>query len=289
MTFTPTPCPQATPELLLVDPIPSVTQRDLLIITVRIGNGEKVAVSGEAGTFEAEGNFSLNNPAQIAVKLAPDTTNHLTVTATVKQVKNANGCLYDSYSLTTRAARDGSPLEIVQQMPTATPTLTPIVPTNTPTSTATFTPTLTAIPSTDTPIPPTTAPTIAPTVPPTAAPTAVAEVVPGRMPYTNNMESPNALDGWQYDKSAWRIQNDSGNLVLIGSGDLTKPAVIMAKSPEWQDPAAQNLLFSASINLESPSSTARVIFRYTEDAGYYVLELNATQVITQARPSHPPD
>ncbi|MCC7448617.1 MAG: protein kinase [Anaerolineae bacterium] len=295
-TFTPTPCPQPTPELLLVDPIPSITQRDSLIITVRIGNGEKVEVSSEAGTFEATGNYSLNNPAQIAVKLAPDTTNHLTVVATVKQVKNANGCIYDSYTLTTRAARDGSPLEIVQQTPTATPTFTPTIPTSTPTSTPTYTRTFTPIPPTDTPVPTLThtpvpptntavPPTTAPTVPPTAAPTAVAEIAPGRMPYTNNMESPNALDGWQYDKSAWRIQNDSGNLVLIGSGDLNKPAVVMAKSPEWQDAAAQNILFSTSINLESPSSTARVIFRYTEGAGYYVLELSGTQMALKRGPA----
>ena len=66
---TPTPtqgmCPQATPELLSVAPVSSPTDELTQTITVYIGNGERVEVVSEAGTFTAEGSFSRENPARV--------------------------------------------------------------------------------------------------------------------------------------------------------------------------------------------------------------------------------
>jgi len=48
------------------------------------------------------------------------------------------------------------------------------------------------------------------------------------MPYVNDLESANALDGWDYDHSVWGQKADSGNMAMVGSGDFHSLAVILA-------------------------------------------------------------
>jgi hypothetical protein len=109
---TATPCPQATPELLAVDPVTSPTDRLSQTITVRMGNTEVVTVTAESGVFTGVG-----SPAQVEVVLLPDTTHHLYVVAQVKEITRSDGCVYGGYTLQTRRDRDGAPLVIQQGRP----------------------------------------------------------------------------------------------------------------------------------------------------------------------------
>ncbi|MHB8626076.1 MAG: protein kinase domain-containing protein [Aggregatilineales bacterium] len=178
---------------------------------------------------------------------------------------------------------------------TSTNTATPILPTasHTPTNTATPIPaTVTHTPSnTPTPIPPTATntpsptptqpPTLPPTTPPPVTPPTEPPVVqptkgpPGQMPYVNDMESPTALKDWNIDPSVWKLIPDSGNTALVGSGGLTKPAVVLGEAnpaPEWADASVRSLVVSVNVSLDSNSSGGRIIFR-DSDKGYYVLEI----------------
>lgn len=156
---------------------------------------------------------------------------------------------------------------------THTPTLVPPTATHTPSFTPTPTSTQTA-----TPLPPTTAaPTSPPPVtPPTESPVLQPTQAPaGQMPYINDMESSNALKDWDADSSVWKLLPDSGNTSLVGSGGLTKPAVVLGKAnpaPEWADASVRNLVISVNISLDNNASGGRVIFR-NSSAGYYVLEI----------------
>ena len=129
-TFTITPtatfCPRPTPEPLWVEPVISPTHGTLQVIIVRIGHGDSVTVSSEAGTSTLTGNFSTMNPALVTVPLLSDTTHHLTVSAHVEPVTGPGGCVYGNYTLTTRVDRLGAPLTIVQTtLSTHTPSPTP--------------------------------------------------------------------------------------------------------------------------------------------------------------------
>ena len=106
-------CPQATPELLSVDPVISPTDELTQGITVYIGNGERVDVVSEAGTFTAEGSFSRENPARVTVTLLPQAANHLEVIAHVRTISEGD-CTYGGYSLRTTVDLHGAPLTIVQ-------------------------------------------------------------------------------------------------------------------------------------------------------------------------------
>jgi len=114
---TPTPtqgmCPQATPELLSVDSVISPTDELAQEITVYIGNGERVDVVSEAGTFTAEGSFSRENPACVTVTLLPQVANHLEVIAYVRTISQGE-CTYGGYSLRTTVDLHGAPLTIIQ-------------------------------------------------------------------------------------------------------------------------------------------------------------------------------
>jgi serine protease len=125
-TITPTPtlCPQATPEPLQVEPVTSPTNQTSQVITVRIGNGDSVTVTGESGSFTVTGNFSVSNPALVTVPLLANTTHHLTVSAHVRSTTGPNGCVYGNYTLTTTNDRLGAPLTIVQSTGSVTPTAT---------------------------------------------------------------------------------------------------------------------------------------------------------------------
>ena len=104
------PCPQATPELLEVEPVTSPTEALSQTVVVHMGNMEAVTVAVESGVFTAPGGL-------VAVDLLPNTTHHLEVTAKVKQVTDSHGCTYGGYTLSTTRDRIGAPLVIVQGRP----------------------------------------------------------------------------------------------------------------------------------------------------------------------------
>jgi hypothetical protein len=109
---TATPCPQATPELLAVDPVASPTGDLSQTITVHMGNTEIVTITAESGVFTGAG-----SPTQVEVDLLPDTSHHLEVVAKVREVRQSNGCVYGGYVLQTRRDRNGAPLLIQQGQP----------------------------------------------------------------------------------------------------------------------------------------------------------------------------
>jgi hypothetical protein len=116
-TATPTQlfCPQATLEPFWVEPVHSPTNRHTQTITVGIGNGVAVAVFAESGTFTTTGDFnSYGRPALVDIGLLSNITHHLTVSATVRQVVNRDGCVYGGYSLITTRDRNNNPLQIAQ-------------------------------------------------------------------------------------------------------------------------------------------------------------------------------
>jgi hypothetical protein len=114
-TSTPTLCPLATPEPFWVEPVHSPTNRHTQTITVSIGNGEAVAVFAESGTFTTTGDFNVyNNPALVDIGLLSNITHHLTVSATVRQQVNPDGCIYGGYSMITTRDRNNNPLQIAQ-------------------------------------------------------------------------------------------------------------------------------------------------------------------------------
>ncbi len=168
-----TGCPQATAEPFSVEPVPPTTTQLSVVVVVHVGNGQSVTVTSESGSFAATGNFQVGAPVQVTVNLLPNVTHHLTVSATVKQVTSAGGCVSGGYTLTTDKDQNGQPLVIVQQSATPvganpTATLTLVGPTNTGAPSATHTPappTATPVPPPNTPVPPAATP-----VPPTATP-----------------------------------------------------------------------------------------------------------------------
>jgi hypothetical protein len=111
----PTLCPQATPELLAVEPVTSPTILLSQVVTVHIGNGEAVTVTAESGTFTTTGSFgAFSSPALVDVALINNITHHLSVKARVRIV-NVGGCQYGGYTLSTVQDRFGAPLTIVQE------------------------------------------------------------------------------------------------------------------------------------------------------------------------------
>jgi hypothetical protein len=100
-TITPTYCPRPTHEPFSVEPVSSPTNETSQVITVYIGNGDWVTVSGESGTYTVTGNFSSMHPALVNVSLLPNTTHHLTVSAHVRSVTNPGACTYGNYTLKT--------------------------------------------------------------------------------------------------------------------------------------------------------------------------------------------
>lgn len=106
------PCPQATPELLAVEPLTSPTQALSQLVTVRMGNLEAVTISLESGVFTAAGGL-------VAVDLLPDAVHHLEVVARVRRIVDGQGCAYGGYTLAATRDRTGAPLIIVQGRPAA--------------------------------------------------------------------------------------------------------------------------------------------------------------------------
>ncbi len=106
-TPTPYPCPQATPELLAVEPVTSPTDADSQIITVRLGNGETITITAESGTVSAPATF----PTEIELPLSPQTVHNLTVSGKVREIQQGN-CTYGGYTLSTTTDKNGDPLII---------------------------------------------------------------------------------------------------------------------------------------------------------------------------------
>jgi len=108
VTPTPYPCPQATPELLAVEPVTSPTGELSQVVWVHMGNMEAVTITTESGVFGAP-------DGRVEVALLPNTTHHLSVEARVKRITDWWGCHYGGYSLHTTRDRNGAPLIIVQE------------------------------------------------------------------------------------------------------------------------------------------------------------------------------
>ena len=111
-----------------MDPLTSPTNELSQVVVVGIGNGDRVTIMAESGTFEATGEYSLLNPARVRITLLPNTEHHLTVSARVKVIHGPRGCVYGGYIQLTTIDRFGAPLTIVQAggpTPTPSPTATP--------------------------------------------------------------------------------------------------------------------------------------------------------------------
>ena len=107
ITATPTPCPQATPELFYVEPITSPTTSFSQTVTIYIGNREWVRVETESGVF-------TSTTPSVGVALLPNTTHHLTATGKVIRVGSLPGCVYGDYTLSTTRDKNNKPLQIQQ-------------------------------------------------------------------------------------------------------------------------------------------------------------------------------
>lgn len=109
-------CPQATPELLQVEPITSPTNQLAQAITVQMGNCEAVTITAESGTFTG-----VCGPGGVEVDLLADTAHYLEVVAKVREIVDTNGCAYGGYTLRTNRDREGNPLVIQQGQPSPPP------------------------------------------------------------------------------------------------------------------------------------------------------------------------
>lgn len=128
-------------------------------------------------------------------------------------------------------------------------------------------PTATPPPVTATPIP-------SPTKPPT--PTLMPSPTPipvGAMPYIQDMEGNDPLDGWDYDPTRWQTLAEGGNVILVGQSGLDSPLEILGReAPEWKQQSEEDLLIDMRVNLLYGDSVARIITRFG-DQGYYALEI----------------
>ncbi len=245
---------------------------------------ETLTPSPQVSSTAAEPATDITETAHPSGSPAP--TEKASRTPKPSQTPSVTNTPTNTYTFTPSATN--TPVPTLRPQPTYTPypTFTP-PPSNTPTPTPsitltpalpTITPTTVTAPTLPPILPPTTAPTLPPivpaTVPPVVLPTAQP---PGQLPYVNDMEAPDAIKQWDLDPTAWKLSPDSGNTALVGSGGLNKPAVVLGKSnpaAEWTDPSNRNLYLTISIDLDSPQSVGRVIFRLS-NSGYYVIELSS--------------
>ncbi|MFZ4813108.1 MAG: protein kinase domain-containing protein [Phototrophicaceae bacterium] len=187
---------------------------------------------------------SAGNIAALEVAFAPTNTPTDTPTAT------ATATFTVTPSPTVTATNTPSPT--VTDTPTNTPTITP-------SPTATNTPTTTPSPTPNA----TNTPTMTPTP------------LPGRLPFIADFEEGSAeIADWDFDPTVWRVATEGGESLLIGQGRLEQPMVIVGRSePEWLNDTTTDFLAGFKINLDPQSAGGRFVFRYTEDEGYYVLEV----------------
>jgi serine/threonine-protein kinase len=179
---------------------------------------------------------------------------------------------------TSTSTATATPTTTYTPTASATPTFT-VTPSATPTFTATssMTPTLTLTPSATATLTPTVATPEGPTLTPPLQPTPTP-IPPGQLPFVADFEDPGALDGWDYDSAAWQVVNDGGENLLVGTGTLQQPIVILgSKQPEWQSANSGSLVISFNINLDRQSGGARIIFRCADlngcQTGYNALDI----------------
>lgn len=244
-----------------------------------------------------------------AVALAPELTETPTATATPTPTKTSTATATFTNTPTATATRTptstptltptATATDTATATSTATATLTPTATdTNTPTATSTATATLTLTATdtltptatftdtpTDTPTPtatatstetPTATLTIAVTATAIPSPTTIPSPTPvpvGQMPYIQDMEGDNPLNGWDYDPMRWQLVAEGGNVALVGMSGMDSALEILGReAPEWKQPVEEDLLINVRVNLLQSDSIGRIIFRYS-DQGYYVLEL----------------
>lgn len=106
-TLEPTLCPQATPELLAVEPLLSPTGLLTQTLSIFLGNSEVITVTAESGVF-------TTTDDTVEITLLPDTVHHLTVEGLVRRLER-DGCPYGGYTLSTVTDRTGAPLIIEQR------------------------------------------------------------------------------------------------------------------------------------------------------------------------------
>ena len=104
---TPYPCPQATPELLAVEPVTSPTDAESQNVSVTLGNGELITITAESGTVSGTAAF----PTEMEFPLLPQTVHHLEVSGRVREVVQGD-CTYGGYILSTTVDVNGAPLVI---------------------------------------------------------------------------------------------------------------------------------------------------------------------------------
>ena len=94
----------------------SPTDRLTQTLSVFIGQGDRVAVVGPAGTYTVTGSFDAwTRPAEVTVGLLANQPNELEVFAHVRRIDQGPNCVYGDYTLSTRADWDGRRLAIVQR------------------------------------------------------------------------------------------------------------------------------------------------------------------------------
>ena len=97
-----------TPEPMSVDPVSSPTRLLTQTLFVRLGNGNLITATSEAGITQLAGIFSASTPAPFTIPLLPNVTHHLNVFG---QVEYSPGCYY---TLRQSTDKHGAPLTIVQ-------------------------------------------------------------------------------------------------------------------------------------------------------------------------------
>lgn len=263
--LTETPIPTATPTATLT-PSPTMTPT-------------ATATSTSTPTDTATRTPTLTpTPAPSATSTTTSTATHTqTPTATFTDTPTATGTATSTLipTATNTATPTATDTATYTLTPTATFTDTPtatLTPTatftDTPTATATFTPTFT-----DTPTATPTSEATATAIPsPTTIPSPTAVPV-GQMPYIQDMESTNPLNGWDYDPMRWQLVTEGGNVALVGMSGMDSALEILGReAPEWKQPVEGDVLINIRVNLLQGDSIGRIIFRYS-DQGYYVLEL----------------
>jgi hypothetical protein len=107
-------CLGVPPEPFWVEPVPAATSDEEVTIAVYVGNGERVTVVTDTGAWVASGRFDVDRPAYVRVRLVPDTTHRLVVSARVAASTGPSGCHKGGYTLTTTEDKNGVLLAVVQ-------------------------------------------------------------------------------------------------------------------------------------------------------------------------------
>jgi hypothetical protein len=107
-------CFGVTPEPFWVEPVPAATEEDEIMVEVHVGSGERVTSVTDTGPWTEIGAFETDRPALVRVRLVPDTTHRLEVTAWVAESTGPAGCKQGGYQLSTTVDKNGTELAVVQ-------------------------------------------------------------------------------------------------------------------------------------------------------------------------------